>query len=115
MVLAVAVIWGHTNSHVPWTVDGGLVLIAASFAGISRYSARQSSSHRRRAEHANSLALQLASIGPYLEGLPEEEKQGVLKNLAYRFFTDDLINEVDDDDSGPSNWVHLVEVMKLKL
>ena len=114
VVLAAIVLFGHSSPHVAWSVDAGRLLLSASVAGLSTYAARQSSSHRRRAEHANSLALQLASIGPYLEGLPESDKQKVLENLAYRFFTEDYINEVDDDDNGPSNWVRVFELLSNK-
>jgi hypothetical protein len=114
IVLALVVILGHRSTSVPWPVDAGRLLLSASLAGLSTYSARQSSSHRKRAEHASNLELQLASIGPYLEGLPDDQRQEVLKNLAYRFFTEDSINDFEEDDSGPTNWLNAMQFLTPK-
>ncbi len=50
------------------------------------YLARESSKHRQREIHNRKMELELASIGPYLELLPDDKKNELKATLTEKFF-----------------------------
>lgn len=61
-------------------------VIIVPLAFLAGYAARQSGRHRRNEVAARDLALKLLALDPYLELLPEEDKQKVKIKMADTFF-----------------------------
>jgi hypothetical protein len=101
-VLAGIVVWSGIDHNTTWALAVGRLVLAGALGGVSAYAARQSSEHRKRSERARGLELSLASIGPYLEAIDDEDmKKKVLETFAYVFFAVPE-GESDPDESGPS-------------
>jgi hypothetical protein len=50
------------------------------------YTARESARHRTNADRAKQTELELASLGPFLETLPSEQRQQIIASLAKEYF-----------------------------
>jgi hypothetical protein len=75
-VLAVAVSVLAAFDHEA-TTAGAKVAIAILLGGVAAYTARQSSRHRRREEHARQLQLDLTAFPVFVEALPREVRDEV--------------------------------------
>ena len=60
--------------------------VALLLAAPAYYAAQQSREHRGLERRYRSMELELASMNPYLELLPEELQQAVKTELASRYF-----------------------------
>lgn len=102
-VLAGIVVWSGVDHNTTWALALGRLLLAGGLGGVSAYAARQSSQHRERSERARGLELSLASIGPYLEAIDDEDmKRKVLETFAYVFFAVPEGEKDSEAESGPS-------------
>ena len=72
--------------------------------GVAAYAARQSADHRKRANDASDNWLALASLGVYLEPLPDLMQHELLAALASRFFArpESVAPVKASDDAGPA-------------
>lgn len=66
------------DSSMPWQKIVAKTAIILSLGGLSTYSARQSSEHRRAQRDAETMSLQLAAVKPYLDGVDEPVKRDEL-------------------------------------
>lgn len=94
--LAVLVVLDHSQTLT--TPDVSKIALTAAFAGLASYCARQAGAHRRTARHMRTMALAIASLGPYLQSLEPASREEVLKNFAYFFFSRQLDADHEADD-----------------
>lgn len=60
--------------------------IAVTIALPALYTARESARHRTNADRAKQTELELASLGPFLETLPVQQRQEIIAELAKSYF-----------------------------
>lgn len=60
--------------------------MAITIAIPAFYAARESARHRSNADHARQTELELASLGPFLETLPEDERIKLIAGLTPEYF-----------------------------
>jgi hypothetical protein len=60
--------------------------IAVAITIPAFYTARESARHRTNADRAKQTELELASLGPFLETLPSEQRQEIIAGLAKEYF-----------------------------
>lgn len=101
-VIAGIVVWSGLDHNTSWPLAVGRLVLAVGLGGVSAYAARESSQHRKRADHARQLELALASIGPYLEAVDPAIREKVLETFAYVFFTAREADSEPDGEAGPS-------------
>ncbi|RMD59851.1 hypothetical protein D6833_10865 [Candidatus Parcubacteria bacterium] len=77
-----------------WQVALFRVGVALTLLAPAIYCARESTRHRSTERRNRRIELELASINPYLESLPDEKAQAVKEQLAHRYFG----NEASDPD-----------------
>ena len=62
------------------------LLYAIAITAPAWYTARESARHRTTADRARQTELELASIGPFIELMPEEKKVLIRENLTPLYF-----------------------------
>lgn len=62
------------------------VLAAIGLTAPAYYTARESARHRSTADAASRAELELASLGPFIQSLPEVEQAQIRKDLISRYF-----------------------------
>ena len=62
------------------------LLFALAITAPAFYTARESARHRTNADRARQDELELASLGPFIELLPEEKKIAIRETLTTRYF-----------------------------
>ena len=83
---AIFAFFATSGGDVSWQTFGARLFVAATFGILAAYAARQAIGHEAVERASRRLELSLASIDPYLVGLPEETQHQVKKELAMRFF-----------------------------
>ncbi len=76
------------------------------------YAAKESGKHRALENHNRKAELELASLDPYLEKLPEEKRNQIKENLTEKFFG--LESAVSKQDE-PVTYNSLIELIKLAI
>jgi hypothetical protein len=84
------------------TTAGAKVAIAILVGGVGFYTARQSSRHRHREEHARQLQLDLTAFPVFIEALPESARDAATVWMAERSFLGARTSSEDDDEPGLS-------------
>lgn len=82
------------------------ILAAAVLTYPAVYAARESSRHRQLETQNRKLELELASIGPFIELLPEDKKQKIKEELVNRYFGNNNSlqpNSNNENDDVPIN------------
>ncbi len=74
-----------------WTIAIKL-LYAIAITAPAWYTARESARHRSNSDRAKQTELELASIGPFIELMPDEKKIEIREKLAQRFFGNEIEN-----------------------
>lgn len=76
------------------------ILMAAVLTYPAVYASRESSKHRKLETQNRSLELELASIGPFIELLPEDKKEKIKEELASKYFGNynSVTGSKDDED-----------------
>lgn len=69
----------------PWELTLRL-LTALVVAAPAFYTARESARHRTNSDRARQRELELASLGPFIELLPEPTRQEIVKSMTDRYF-----------------------------
>lgn len=69
----------------PWELALRLVT-ALAIAAPAFYTARESARHRTNSDRARQRELELASLGPFIELLPEADRQQIVKDMTDRYF-----------------------------
>lgn len=80
------------------------ILAAAVLTYPAVYAARESSRHRNLETQNRNLELELASIGPFIELLPEDKKQKIKEDLVNKYFgkTQTMFDEKKSDSEDVS-------------
>lgn len=98
IVIATTSLWLHFRS--PETLDSIAIklLFAIVITTPAWYTAKESARHRSTADRARRTELELASLGPYIEMLPTDERTKIRAALTTRYFGTD---SKDHDVSPP--------------
>lgn len=82
--------WGQPfTPENAWSVAIRL-LYAIAITAPAWYTARESARHRTNADRARQTELELASIGPFIELMPEEKKVEIREQLTHCYFGKDV-------------------------
>lgn len=73
------------TSETFWSIAVRL-LFSIAVTGPAWYTAKESARHRTNADRARKLELELASLGPFIELLPDEQKNQIRENLTRIYF-----------------------------
>ena len=94
VVIAVVVLVAHLFPDIssyniadggPWELALRL-LTALAIAAPALYTARESARHRTNSDRAKQRELELASLGPFIELLPQAKKDEIVEKLTDRYF-----------------------------
>lgn len=97
IVLVTVFLFGPVGVAPDWNLIAAKALVSAPFAVLAAYALTESAKHRRRESKNRKMALELASIDPYLALMPEDDQREVKKLLVERWFAQpDLVPEGDD-------------------
>uniref|UniRef100_UPI00197E623B hypothetical protein n=1 Tax=Pseudomonas viridiflava TaxID=33069 RepID=UPI00197E623B len=86
--IAMATFWKFW--HDPFTQDSALSVLFRLFYAIiitspDIYTAKESARHRTNSDRARQTELELASIGPFIELLPEDKKNEIRVGLTGQY------------------------------
>ena len=73
------------------------LMYALAITAPAWYAARESARHRSNSDRARQTELELASLGPFIELMPEEKKNQIREELTKRYFG----NQVAEHVAGP--------------
>lgn len=79
-----------------WTKSLIRLIAAAALSYPATYAARESSKHRRLETINRNAELELASINPFIEILPEAKKQAIKEKLVEKYFGNDRNSLADN-------------------
>ncbi|PZP02850.1 MAG: hypothetical protein DI621_28810 [Pseudomonas protegens] len=101
----------------PFTPDSAVSVLIRLFYAIvittpAIYTARESARHRTNADRAKQTELELASIGPFIELLPEESKVAIRTSLTSSYFGRTTEAHTVSSPLDPEHVKSLVEVLK---
>jgi hypothetical protein len=89
IVIAVVTFWKFLHEPFsPETAWSALIRLvyAVAITAPAWYSAKESARHRTNADRARQTELELASLGPFIELMPEEKKNEIREELTNRYF-----------------------------
>lgn len=92
--------------------DLASVALTATLLGLATYAARQSARHRGNATSARTTALELASLGPYLETIDEARRQEVIEAFAFVFFGQRPSGDEPNDAVAPANLQAAIDLLR---
>lgn len=100
IVIAAATFWKFW--HEPFSPENAwsvLIRLMYAFAitAPAWYTAKESARHRSNADRARQTELELASLGPFIELMPEEKKHQIREELTKRYFG----NQVSEHTAEP--------------
>ncbi len=98
--LLIFAIWDVSSANYDWIKSVIRIIAAAALSYPATYAARESSKHRKLEIINRKLELELASLTPFIEMLPEEKKREIKINLAEKYFGNhsDLLNNKEDKE-----------------
>lgn len=86
MVISVGLIVVLAIKEFDWTTSIFRLLATLILAIPAFYAVRESNKHRKFEQKSRKFELELASINPFLETLPESQRNGIKEELAKKFF-----------------------------
>lgn len=92
----------------------GRLAIGAILAGISRYTAIQSSRARGREKEARAVQLDLSAFGPFIEPLERAQQEEERVIMTRKTFGKARGQDLGEDDPGPMPLSHLMQRRKAK-
>lgn len=103
--------------HEPFSNDTAISVLIRLFYAIvitspAIYTARESARHRTNADRAKQTELELASIGPFIELLPEESKVAIRTGLTSSYFGRTTEPHTVSSPLDPEHFKNFVEVLK---
>ncbi len=101
IIFAVATFYLALSSQFEWTQFAARIFVAATFGGLFAYSSKQASDHKKLERINRKTELELATIDPYLVGLPEDKKYRIKELMAERLFGKD--NKMDSKNEDLSD------------
>jgi len=89
IAVAVATFWKFWNQ--PFSMENAWsvlirLMYALAITAPAWYTARESARHRTTADRARQTELELASLGPFIELMPDEKKHQIREELTKRYF-----------------------------
>lgn len=112
---AISTIWlALENGKIDWHIMGFRIFVSLTFAVPAFYLAYESEKHRAAERRYRIKELELASIDPYLEKLPEDTRREIKARLTERFFgtvTHDAASK-DETVSAKNVWDFLKEIIE---
>jgi uncharacterized membrane protein len=96
VIIGITVFISATNGF-DWTLAMFRVGVAFVLAIPAAYAAKESAKHRALENHNRRSELELASLDPYLEKLPEETRNKVKEELTKQFFGLNIQQEKGED------------------
>lgn len=93
IAVAVATFARHYNDPISVENLGTIairLLYAVAITSPAWYTAKESARHRTSADRARQMELELASLGPFIELLPEEKKYEITERMTKVFFGRDV-------------------------
>lgn len=109
---AAALLFGPLHEATELARIGAKAVIVIPLIGLGTYAFKESGRHRRVQWRNRRLALELASIDPYLALFEDSERNAVKKDLVERWFAQQnapFKEDFDDDAYSPSTLVALAE------
>lgn len=85
------------------------ILAAAVLTYPAVYASRESTRHRNLETKNRNLELELASIGPFIELLPEDKKQKIKEDLVNKYFGHNSTTLTDKSEEGEDVSINLLE------
>lgn len=103
--------------QVDWHIIGFRIYVTLTFAIPAFYLAYESEKHRAAERRYRIKELELASIDPYLEKLPEDTRREIKARLTERFFgaVPSEVTGKDDTVSAKSVWDFLKDIVERTL
>ncbi|WDH33917.1 hypothetical protein [Pseudomonas chlororaphis] len=115
--IAIAMATFYKFWHEPFSQDTAISVLIRLFYAIvitspAIYTARESARHRTNADRARQTELELASIGPFIELLPEESKVAIRTGLTSSYFGRTTEAHTVSSPLDPEHFKNLIEVLK---
>lgn len=93
--LLIFAIWDVSSANYDWIKSVIRIVSAAALSYPATYAARESSKHRKLETINRKLELELASLTPFIEMLPEDKKRDIKSKLVEKYFGNHY--EITDD------------------
>jgi hypothetical protein len=102
VVFAVYVFISHNGQagSTTWADVGWRIFVASAVGLFAAYAARQADKHDRTRKRSRRMELELASISPYLDSLPQDQQVEMKMDLARRLFGQDDAADTTDATTG---------------
>lgn len=115
--IAIAMATFYKFWHEPFTQDTAISVLIRLFYAIvitspAIYTARESARHRTNADRARQTELELASIGPFIELLPEDSKVAIRTGLTSSYFGRTTEAHTVSSPLDPEQFKNFLEVLK---
>jgi len=89
------------------------IIAAAALSYPATYAARESTRHRKLETINRTAELELASLGPFIELLPDEKQQAIREQLVTQYFgngnNDSIIKSKEDEELSISGFEKIVK------
>ena len=110
-------IWDISGENFDWTKSLIRILAAAALSYPATYAARESSKHRKLEVLNRKAELELTAINPFIELLPETQKQTIKEKLVEKYFgnSGNLMNDLDDKKEEDVSLSSIARIMKMLL
>jgi hypothetical protein len=110
-------IWDISGENFDWTKSLIRILAAAALSYPATYAARESSKHRKLEVLNRKAELELTAINPFIELLPETQKQTIKEKLVEKYFgnSGNLMNDLDDKKEEDVSLSSIERIMKMLL
>lgn len=115
--IAIALATFYKFWHEPFSQDTAISVLIRLFYAIvitspAIYTARESARHRTNADRARQTELELASIGPFIELLPEDSKVAIRTGLTQSYFGRTTEAHTVSSPLDPEHFKNLLEMLK---
>lgn len=96
--LLIYAIWDVSSANYDWIKSVIRIVAAAALSYPATYAARESSKHRKLENINRKLELELASLSPFIEILPEDKKRDIKSKLVEKYFGNhyEISNDKED-------------------
>jgi hypothetical protein len=110
-------IWDISGENFDWTKSLIRILAAAALSYPATYAARESSKHRKLEVLNRKAELELTAINPFIELLPETQKQTIKEKLVEKYFgnSGNLMNDLEDKKEEDVSLSSIERIMKMLL
>lgn len=104
-----------STNEVNWALFSSRIIVVSAIGTLTAYCSRQASKHLENERYNRQMQLELSAIKPYLAILPNERKDEIMEELAYKFFGRyDVIFSNDDKETNEyeSKYTVLLELVQ---